>query len=69
VLWQRTGRTALTEIDTRQPSLQVIAIIVIVFRVRKGIVIAAILFEALQEIHHRLTLLGRRRWFRVDVGR
>jgi hypothetical protein len=69
--------TKLTEIDARQSTLQVIIVITIssnviiltVFRVRKGIIVEAILLEALQKIHHRLALRSRRRWFRMDVGR
>jgi hypothetical protein len=58
------GTTRLTEIYARQSPLQVITIttitsnafIVTVFRVCKGIIVQAILFKALQKIHHRLAL-------------
>jgi hypothetical protein len=70
-------RGSATEIDGRQPPLQVIitpiitsgTFIVAVLRVRKGIIIETILLEALEKIYHRLALRGRRRRFRVDVGR
>jgi hypothetical protein len=60
------GTTKLTEIDARQSPLQVITVITIsfnafivtIFRVCKGIIVEAILFEALQEIHHPLALRG-----------
>jgi hypothetical protein len=58
------GTTKLTEVDARQSPLQVITVITIssnafivtVFWVCEGITIEAILFKALQKIHHRLAL-------------